>query len=238
MSDKVAVYAGTQNIYPRMYTALKSLLLNNNMDRVYLLIETDEFPYPVPENVIVVNVSDQPWFPANGANTKSRYTYMALLKCVLGEMFQEEKKILWLDCDTIVDDDITDIFEINLNSYYYAGVMEPGKSKDVFRYINVGVLLCNLDQLRRMGKEPELVAFLNNLQMNLPDQEVINLLCQGRIRIIDSIYNANPYVTPCVRPKVYHYAAMDNYTEQWLWKKYEDMSLFAEEEDDDDTEQE
>ena len=39
MSDKVAVYAGTRNVYPQMYTSLKSLLTNTKMDRVYLMIE-------------------------------------------------------------------------------------------------------------------------------------------------------------------------------------------------------
>ena len=59
MYDKVAVYAGTRNLYEQMYVCLKSLLVNNAMDRVYLLIEDDEYPYTVPENVIPVNVSEQ-----------------------------------------------------------------------------------------------------------------------------------------------------------------------------------
>ena len=32
MADRIAVYAGTRNIYEQMYTSLKSLLLNNDMD--------------------------------------------------------------------------------------------------------------------------------------------------------------------------------------------------------------
>ena len=41
MSDKVVVYSGTRNVYPQMYVSLKSLLLNTEIDRVYLLIEDD-----------------------------------------------------------------------------------------------------------------------------------------------------------------------------------------------------
>ena len=48
MNDRVAIYAGTRNLYPQMYTALKSLLINNSMDRVFLLIEDDEFPIRFP----------------------------------------------------------------------------------------------------------------------------------------------------------------------------------------------
>ena len=33
--DKVVVYAGTRNVYDPMYVSLKSLLINNKIDRVY-----------------------------------------------------------------------------------------------------------------------------------------------------------------------------------------------------------
>lgn len=231
MADKIAVYAGTRNIYEQMYTSLKSLLLNTKMDKVFLLIEDDEFPYPLPENVQPINVSEQPWFPENGANTRQKYTYMALLKIVLGEIFTDKDKILWLDCDTIIDADISDLFEVDLTGYYYAGVMEPGKSKDIFRYINVGVLLCNLDALRRMAKEAEMVTFLNHYQFGWPEQDCINLLCQGRIRLIDSTYNANGYTTVCLRPKILHYAAVKDYADHWAYRKYHDIDLLNSEEE-------
>lgn len=229
MADRVAAYAGTRNLYTMMYVSLKSLLLNNKMDRVYLLIEDDEFPYKVPGCVTVVNVSEQEYFPADGANTQSRYSYMALMKCAFSMMFPDEKLILWLDCDTIVDDDITDLFDMNMSFYYYAAVMEPAKSKDIFRYVNVGVLMCNLSLLRATQKDEEIIAFVNSCKLNLPEQETINLLCQGRIRLIDSAYNANNWTTFVVKPKIIHYAATPNITEQWAYKKYAQMSLFKEE---------
>ena len=184
-----------------------------------------------------VNVIDQPWFPENGANTNQQYTYMALLKTALGEIFTDIKKILWLDCDTIIDDDISDLFETDLTGYYYAGALEPAKSKDIFRYVNVGVLLCNLDALRRMGKELEMIHFLNRYQMAWPEQDCINLLCQGRIRLIDSTYNANGFTFACIRPKIIHYAAYKEYADHWAYKKYKAMELaFKDESDGDDDE--
>lgn len=219
-AEKVAVYAGTRNVYPQMYTALKSLLLNTPMDRVYLLIEDDEFPYVVPDFVISMNMSKQEYFPADSANYSSPWSYMALLKCALSQILPNEHKVLWLDVDTIVDQDISDLFATDIRTSYYAAVMEWHKSKDIFRYVNVGVLLCNLDMLRAFGKELEMITFLNITKMGLPDQNIINLLCQGMIRIVESTYNANDYTTYCLYPKIVHYAARQNYTEDWLYKKY------------------
>lgn len=227
MADKVAVYSGTRNVYPIMYTSLKSLLLNNDMDRVYLMIEDDEFPYPIPGNVQLVNVSEQKFFNPGSANFGSPYSYMDLLRCALATIFTNEKIMLWLDIDTIIDDDITDLFSMNMDGYFYAGAVEPNKSRGVFNYINTGVTLCNLEHLRNWQKEVEMIAFLNCYQLPFPGQDVMNILCQGRIRQLGSEYNGNPFVTPCVTPKIIHYAAIKSaeYTKHWAYKKYEQMEL-------------
>ena len=234
MADKVAVYTGTRNVYPQMYTSLKSLLINNDMDRVYLIIEDDEFPYPIPENVLVMNASNQEFFPEGSANYNTPYSYMELLRCAMGFILQNEKQVLWLDIDTIIDDNISDLFEMDMNGYYYAGAIEPPKCKGIFYYINVGVVLINLEELRESGKEAEMIAFLNNFPFNWPAQDVINLLCQGRIRIISSEYNSNQWVMQCTRPRVFHFAAVPvaEYQENFAYKKYEEMELPLEEKPD------
>ena len=223
--DKVAVYAGTRNLYEQMYVCLKSLLINTEMDRVYLFIEDDEFPYPLPENVHTVNVCEQDYFIPGSPNFNSPWSYMTMLRCALGTMLPDEERVLWLDCDTIVNEDITDLFETDLSGYYYAGVIEPSKSKDVFRYINAGVLLCNLVLLRGLYKEQEMIAFLNSCKFNWVDQDVINLLCQGRIRVIESVYNSNSFTMPCIRPKIIHYAAVKEFKNDWAYKMYEEMDM-------------
>ena len=229
--DKVAVYAGTRNLYEQMYVCLKSLLTNTKMDKVYLLIEDDEFPYKVPDIVHVANVSGQKFFLPGSPNYSNPWSYMAMLRCVLSFILPEER-VLWLECDTIVNEDISDLFDINMDGCYYAGVMEPQKSRDIFRYINSGVLLCNLSLLRDTQKEVELAYFLNNFRFVWADQEVINLLCQGHIRTIDSEYNQNAFTLQCIRPRIIHYAAVKDFKNDWAYQMYANMDLFKEEQKD------
>ena len=229
--DKVAVYAGTRNLYEQMYVCLKSLLANTKMDKVYLLIEDDEFPYKVTDIVHVANVSGQKFFLPGSPNYSNPWSYMAMLRCVLSFMLPDER-VLWLDCDTIVNEDISDLFDINMDGCYYAGVMEPQKSRDIFRYINSGVLLCNLSLLRDTQKEVELAYFLNNFRFVWADQEVINLLCQGHIRTIDSEYNQNAFTLQCIRPRIIHYAAVKDFKNDWAYQMYANMDLFKEEQKD------
>ena len=225
--DKVAVYSGTYNVYPQMYTALKSLLLNNDMDRVYLLIETDIFPYYIPENVIPINVSNQVFFPEGSANATSKWTYMDMLRCALGFLLPKEDYVLWFDIDTIVNGDISELFKLDMTGYYFAGVPEFYKSTPFFRYINTGVCVHNLKLLREMNKEAEMILLLNTYHLDYPGQDAINVLGQGRIKCIDSEFNMNMCVTPCLTPKIFHYAdkKIEEYSEDWAYKKYERLDF-------------
>lgn len=222
--DRVAVYAGTRNIYPQMYTALKSLLIHNRMDRVYLLIEDKVFPYPLPEKVRAVRV-EAGYFPEGCANSDSPYSYMDMMRCALGKIFPEEDRMLWLDDDVIVMDDITELFDMDMKDYLVAATAEPQNCNRLFRYVNVGVTMHNLDLLRKLGTEDEMIWQLNHRRFGWPGQDAINICCQGRILEFGSEYNASPWVAPCRHPKAIHYAAMSDFTGEPEYERYAAMEM-------------
>lgn len=216
---KVAVYAGTRNLYEVMKTAVTSLLQNNSMDDVYLLIEDEAYPYEMPENVHIINVQDQTYFPEDGANFKNRWTYMCMIRLALTMILPKEDKLLWLDCDTIVDADISELFAIDMDGYYIAGVKEIRKEgwQD---YINAGVLLMNLDAIRTDGLDKKLIDLVNTKKLECPDQDAINTLAKGKIRFIPSEYNVCPFTEPPERLKIYHYAARVIFDNDPMYRKY------------------
>ena len=223
-NDRIVVYAGTRNVYPQMYVSLKSLLANTQVDLVLLLIEDDLFPYPIPDNVRPINVSKQEIFSADSPNFQCSWSYMELLRCALGVMLPDEfHKVIWLDIDTIVNEDIGELFDVDMKEYYYAGVIEPKKCLGVFRYINVGVVIINLDYLRKSGKELEIINYLSRYPLTWPGQDAINLHCQGYIKLLDSEFNSTNYTQPCIRPKIYHFAATpaEEYKKHWAYRKYD-----------------
>lgn len=213
---RVAVYAGTRNLYEAMKTALTSLLANNRVDTVYLLIEDNVFPYELPENVKAINISKQNFFPEDGANYKSKWTYCAMIRVALSKMFPREKQALWLDCDTIVDDDISELFEMDMTGYYFAGCREPKKGD----YINTGVLIMNLEEIRRDGIDDRLISLMNKKKLELPDQDAINIIAKDRIMFLNSAYNVCPFTEAPEYPKIYHYAARSVFDNDPLYKKY------------------
>lgn len=218
---KAAVYLGTRNLYPDMVTAAKSLIHNSDVEKVYFLIEDDEFPYEIPPQIETINVSDQPYFRKDGVNYNNPWTYMVLLKAALHRMFPDLDRILCLDVDTIVVSDISDLWDVDLNRYYVAGVKEPAKSKESL-YINAGVMMLNLNNLRILGKGDELIAALNRRKYFFCEQDCIAQRCADGILEIDGDYNACNVTEHSDNPKIVHYAAVRNWQKNTRakWHRY------------------
>ena len=222
---RVAVYTGTRNLYPDMVPAIKSLIAHSDVDKVYLLIEDDEFPFEVPKDIVEVrNVSEQTYFKPDGPNMKSGFTYMAMMRAALCKEFPELDEILALDCDTICVRDITDIWNTPLyDEYYFAAVPETARTTKSSTYTNIGVALYNLKKLRD-GKADEVIDILNTKKYTYLEQDVFNLQCQGAIYKLSSDYNATNYTKPTSNPKIVHYAGIKDWSDVDLVNRYRDTS--------------
>lgn len=220
--ERVAVYTGTRNLYKLMVPAFKSLLLHTYVDKIYLFIEDDEFPYELPKQVEIRNVSKQEYFKADGPNMKSRFTYMALMRAALAKEFPELDRILSLDVDTIVNDDISDIWNLPLDDYYYfSASMEPQRTwMEGYFYTNIGVALYNLKKLRDDKKVDEVIEALNTKIYPYMEQDAFNEMCKGQILDMPSMYNANDFTKPTTRILISHYAGMRNWSEVQAIKDY------------------
>lgn len=212
-NKKVAVYTGTRNLYPEMVPAVKSLLIHSDVDEIWLFIEDDEFPYELPKNVKIKNVSGQKYFKPDGPNMKSKFTYMAMMRAALYKEFPKLDRILALDVDTLANDDISSLWDVDLgDDYYLAAVREPARSWRDDIYVNIGVALYNLEKLRD-GMGDEVVKALNEGNYTYLEQDVFNQKCKGKILEIGSEYNATNYTEPTNHPKIVHYAGMKH--EEW-----------------------
>ncbi len=219
--ERVAVYTGTRNLYKWMVAAVKSMLMHTDVDKIYLFIEDDEFPYELPSQVITRNVSNQKYFPADGPNMRSRFTYMALIRAALCKEFPELDRILSLDVDTIVVEDIGDIWDLELgDEYYFSAVPEPHRVKqEGYLYTNVGVTLFNLKKLRD-GKADEVINAINTVERLYVDQDILNELCHDNILPMPAEYNGSNFTYFGSKPKIVHYAAMRYWGDVELVQKY------------------
>ena len=221
---RAAVYAGTRNLYQNMLTAAKSLLIHSNVEKIYFLIEDDNFPYEVPSKIQCINVSNQQFFPKNGINYHSTWGYMVLLRAAYSKIFSWLDQILSLDIDTIVNKDISQLWDLELNDYYFAAAKQPERSYGNFLYTNFGVVMFNLKKLRETGKDNEIINDLNTNFRNYCEQDTFNELCQQYILQLSSNYNISNYtdVLHATQRKIIHYARIKGWEKLPLIKKYKE----------------
>lgn len=107
-------------------------------------------------------------------------------------------KILYLDSNIVVINPLTDLYNTNIDSYYYAGCSHVRKlitwfnhkrlnTKQINPYLNTSVLLMNLKNLREHQSKQEVLSFVNkhNKRLWLPDQDIISSLYGDKILFLD-----------------------------------------------------
>lgn len=223
---KYACYFGSRQIYADMALSAKTLLMHSDVDKIFFLIEDDTFPFEIPDCIEVINISEvvPKIFSPNGPNYHSNWTYIGLIRGALTKVFPDLDVILSIDCDTIVDKDISDLWDYDITDYYFAAAKEPILSDRIHGlYTNVGMTLFNLKKLREDHKDDEIIEFMDTKYLYFVSQDALNGLCQGHILEIPSDYNSCDYTLPTSNRKVIHYAGNKHWRDYEIVKKYREM---------------
>lgn len=240
-NERIVVYASTANQFDKMETAAKSLLLSNDVDHVYFIIEEDEYPNKLPDKITPITVKKEDYFCSGGANMESYWTWIAITRLALQSILPNHDRVLWLDTDTIVMDDISELFNRDIDGYYF-GAIEESDVVTEYRYMmrnrataeitvrtdgivmyggyyNSGVLICNLKALRD-GKGDELLRFINTTKLTNPDQDAINICCRGKILSLPVEYNSAPWTDTTNHPKIIHVSYTKHHQRKLLFENY------------------
>ena len=125
----------------------------------------------------------------------------------LPEILSNEGRCIYLDGDTIVRKDLTEMFNLNMNDSYVAGIRDFNEiinsESEHFKvlgipnlnsYVCSGVLVMNLEKIRNDNLTSvfeELVKQNNeNKIFKFPDQDIINKACYGHIFTMPFKYGA------------------------------------------------
>lgn len=130
---------------------------------------------------------------ADSKNINNFYTPYCLLR-LFSDLLDLPNKILYLDTDTMINKDIDSLFSIDISNYEFAGVVDRlGRFFIDKNYINSGVLLLNLDMIRKTELFKKTRELVKTKKMAFPDQSALNKLKQFYLKI-PSIYNSQRYL--------------------------------------------
>ncbi len=159
---------------------------------------------------------------------------------LIADLLPDVDKILYLDADVIIRREITSFYDINLEGLYLAGVEDLFIKEINYRqklgfsenelYINAGVLLMNLEYMRadKIGERLLLETQRLGNKIEYQDQDVLNLVCRGKIKQVDSIYNFTIQNIKKEKRKL-KYACIIHYTgkkKPWTSKKVRQRNIW------------
>ena len=223
---KTAVYFGSHHVYDDMIPASKSLLKNSDVDKIYFLIEDDVYPHEIPSCIETINIRDviPSIYNPNNPNFGAEWTYVGLARTALTKIFPDLDTILTIDCDTIVVQDVSDLWDFDITDYYFAAAKEPHLSRaSRCLYVNAGVMLLNLKKMREDKVDDEYIRALNEKRYYFVCQDVMNALSQGHILEIPSDYNSCDFTLPTDNRKIIHYAGNRRWRDYDIVKYYREM---------------
>ena len=205
----IVAYAATRNLYEDLKPALASLLEYNTPEKIYLVIEDDELPYRTPDVCEIVNVSGQTWITPGGPNWNTPFTPMVMIRiCYEYFLPATVKKVLQLDVDTIVLEDLSPLFDIDLGDAWAAAVSEKQGCYHPFGpdYFNMGVALFDLEKMREEKITDQLVGLINTRKMRFTEQDAINSVGEGRIFELPVRFNECFATGQTEKPAIVHLA--------------------------------
>lgn len=203
------LYCGDQNIEEGLMISVLSLLRTSGQQlNIYVLtmrFRGSQKEYvPVTDHVIdlldgevrkvnsgsfVRKVDVSELFARNipAANLQTRFTPCCMLRLYADQIPELPDRILYLDNDVICRQDISAFYEQDMEGKELAGVLDYYGSwffRQVFwkrDYLNSGVLLLNLRQIRQTGLFERCRQRCRTRKMFMPDQSAINKLAVRKV---------------------------------------------------------
>lgn len=223
------VYALTRNVYHQLIPSITSLVEHNPDAKVYILAEDDEIP-GLPCDATVINVTGQKWFPESGVNYNNQFRYINLLKVRYPSILSKLQKVIHLDIDTIICDDLTDLWKTSVTGKWFAACPEyTGRYKPFGDlYYNMGVAVINLQQMRKDGIEEQMTEYLNTVPQPWADQDAWNKygLAEDKIADLPVRFNENRMTGYTSDPSIVHFCSISNWWEDHSIYRHEYLDRY------------
>ncbi|MGN0978452.1 MAG: glycosyltransferase family 8 protein [Faecousia sp.] len=223
MKRQIPIFFSTDDVYaPYLAVALHSLIQNASPEFEYRIVIL--YQNLSERNREKLNRLQKPGFRIEYADMAQKlkgvsdklsnklrcdyFTMTIYFRLFIPAMFPEFDKGIYLDSDVVVPGDISQLYEVDLQGNLIGACIDhsiqnvPPLTKyvdeavgvDHTRYINSGVLLMDMQTLRRVRFEERFLELMNAWHFDsiAPDQDYINAMCFGKIHFLDPVWDVMP----------------------------------------------
>lgn len=140
--------------------------------------------------------------------TRDYYTKTTYFRLFIPNLYPQYNKAIYLDSDIVVLGDISELYNQEIeNNLVAAAPDDVIQSTKVFQeyaekvvgvadyrnYFNAGILLMNLDEFRKFKFQEKFLYLLETIKFTVAqDQDYLNRLSKGKVKIIDKAWDKMP----------------------------------------------
>lgn len=203
------MFCGNQKMFDGLIISLLSISKHTNEDLTVYLLTMDLSKHkkeyvPITEKqrktienmlkkknendkVILMDITDVYLdYMKFNINKFTHYTPYIFLRILSDKVDGLPDKILYLDTDIVCYRDIKEIYDTNIEGYEIAAALDYlGRKAIDDKYMNSGVVLMNLKEIRKTGCFEKARKMCKEKKMILPDQTAINKCCTKKIWLED-----------------------------------------------------
>lgn len=140
--------------------------------------------------------------------TRDYYTKTTYFRLFIPNIYPQYNKVIYLDSDTVLLGDVAELYHQEMGNNLVAVVPDDIiQNEEIFqeyvekvvgvadyrKYFNAGVLVMNLDEMRKSKFQEKFLYLLETVKFAVvQDQDYLNRLCKGRTKILESGWNRMP----------------------------------------------
>lgn len=206
------VFACNENYLPYLAVTLSSLQENAAPDYHYdiyilfselsensrqkILYFNEIFPQAAIEPIDVSGIIDH-----QNLYSLAHFSREMYYRLLIPELLQSYPKVLYLDCDLIVNANISELYQTNIDHYLFAAVINytnPGMREYIQNrlnissetYFNSGVMLINTQNCLKYKLKERCLQLISNMpDLWCPDQDILNIIARGKVKFLDLKWN-------------------------------------------------
>ena len=229
------IFSSDANYIPYLSVTLQSLIDNSSQDNNYDIIILSSGIFDYQKRFIVSQFNQRPNFSIRFLNmeqyirqygldkffTRPDMSMAAYYRLFAGKIFDNYQKILYLDCDIVINSDIAELAKIDIKDYPIAACLDTGLANridaddvpptmkyykefaeymretlhftDLNGYFNSGVMVINIPKFNETGLDRLLdLAKKNNKFFH--DQNVLNVAFQHNYYQLPTTWNCQYHI--------------------------------------------
>lgn len=212
-------FATDDNYIPYLAVTLESLIANASKNNNYLIKVL--YTNVSDENIAKIKKYNSSYVDIDFVNVSecvasldaklhlncNNYTKTTYYRMFIPELFPQFKKALYLDCDIILRNDVSKLYNINifnnlvgaspddfvrLTTRIHKYMLKGLGLRSVKHYFNAGVLIMNLAQLRKQNFQEQFEELIQKYNFIVQDQDYLNVICKNKVWYIPNTWNRMP----------------------------------------------